>query len=88
MIRWHLFIGWILLLAKRKLGGERVREEEREKERERKREREREREIERERKRERVGLSKTVTQSLMRETTRLAIIGSYKIWCSRNNINI
>ncbi len=35
-----------------------------------------------------VGLSKTVTKSLMRETTRLAIIGSYKIWCSRNNINI
>ncbi len=35
-----------------------------------------------------VGLSKTVTKSLMRETTRLAIIESYKIWCSRNNINI
>ncbi len=27
-------------------------------------------------------------KSLMRETTRMAIIGSYKIWCSRNNINI
>ncbi len=33
-----------------------------------------------------VGLSKTVTKSLMRETTRLAIIGSYEICCSRNNL--